>query len=59
MIDGHMVEEGNAGFDVVDKEGRRYQVKTKEVFKEDKEYGSRGIIELKTPSSLAFNYLII
>lgn len=58
-LDGHMVEEGNAGFDVVDKQGRRYQVKTKEVFKENREYGTRGTIEFKTASSLEFDYLVV
>lgn len=58
-LNGHMVEESNAGFDVVDKQGKRYQVKTKEVFKEDREYGTRGTIEFKSASSLEFDYLVV
>lgn len=58
-IDGYMVEAGNVGFDVVDQEGKRYQVKTKDLYKENREYGTRGTIEFKRDSSLEFDYLVV
>lgn len=58
-LDGYMVDAGNAGYDVVDKTGMRYQVKTKELFKENREYGTRGTIEFKMKKSLDFDYLVV
>ena len=56
---GYMVEAGNAGFDVIDDKGKRYQVKTKEVFKSNTEYGTRGTIEFGSLKSLEFDYLVL
>ncbi len=58
-VNGYMVEEGNVGYDVVDKDGIRYQVKTKRLFDDNRQYGTRGAIEFKTPASLEFDYLIV
>lgn len=58
-FNGEMATTGQAGYDVMDSDGVKYQVKVKKIFNDNGEQGNRGAIEFRSEKSLDFDKLIV